>query len=818
MKLRSRLALQSSAYVLLATLALLLVINYQLKNYAIDIAKEKAQLILEEKQATISFIEHNLRPPLFHLIKEQSLPNSYFEPSWMSAGYINRKIMSYFNESKFSDYYYKNAAVNARSPENEADDIEKEFLSKVRNNSSIDYETAVVEFDGKPFLVNMQSNSSTFKEGCMKCHSKPENAPEGLTEKYGTERSFDKIVGDIPSVLSVRIPLEKVYAQINSLSYAIFLTLLVFVGLVFIIHWFVIDRLIVSPVKKITQKAVAITHDDKLLGQSLTSTGKGELAELSNAFSNMSEKLADSHKKMDLILNERTEELNSTKEELQTVFEEMLDGFALHEMIYDDNNTPIDYKFLKVNKAFEEITGLDQNDIVGKRILEVLPNIERHWIEKYGEVVQSGRPIKFMNYEKELNKHFEINAFRNQENHFACIFKDITERENAESERLQLEEKLRQSHKMEAIGTLSGGIAHDFNNLLSAILGYTEIAKEDISYGHPARQSLEQVLIASNRAKEIVKQILTFSRKEKMNRVPVKINTIVEEALTLLRATLPATIEIHQQIPTTCAYVLADSNQIHQVIMNICANAAHAMESSGGILHVTVDSCEAPDNRDGNRCVTVKIKDDGEGIDKDHLLRIFDPYFTTKEVGKGAGMGLAIVSGIVKSYGGKIGVDSTLGVGTTFTLTFPEFRGNVLHEIESAEATPTANKRLLIVDDEKYIADLMKRRTERLGYHVTALTDSLEALQLFKADPETFDLVITDQTMPSLTGYNLAIELMKIRPDIPVIICTGYNSNIDSEKAKSIGVRFCISKPVEKDELARTIREALSGKPYRAKS
>lgn len=810
MKLRSRLALQSSAYVLLATLALLLLINYQLKNYAIEIAEEKAQLILEEKQATITFVEDNLRPPLFYLIKEHNLPSSYFEPSWMSAGYINRKIMSYFNESKFSDYYYKNAAVNARSPENEADDIEREFLSRARNNSSMKYESSVVEFDGKPFLVNMRSNSSTFREVCMKCHSKPENAPAGLIEKYGAERSFDKVMGDIPSVLSVRIPLETVYAQINALSYAIFLTLLVFVGLVFAIHWFVVDRLIVSPVKIITQKAVAITQDNKLLGESLISAGKGELAELSSAFSNMSKKLADSHKKLDFLLKERTEALNSSREELQTIFDKMLDGFALHEMIYDDNNKPIDYKFIKVNQAFEEITGFDQNNIVGKRILEVLPNIERHWIEKYGEVVQSGKPVRFEKYEKELNKHFEINAFRNEDNQFACIIKDITEKINAESERLQLEEKLRQSHKMEAIGTLSGGIAHDFNNLLSAILGYTEIANEDIPDGHPARYSLEQVLTAGNRAKDIVKQILTFSRKETVERVPVKINTIVKEALTLLRATLPTTIEIHQHIQTTCAYVLADSNQIHQVIMNICTNAAQAMDASGGILHVTVESCEVSDNEAGGRCVIVKIKDTGGGIDKDHLGKIFDPYFTTKEVGKGSGMGLAIVSGIVKSYGGKIAVDSTPGVGTTFTLTFPEVQGTFLHEIESAESQPLASKRLLIVDDEKYMVDLTKSRAERLGYHVTALTNSLEALQLFKDDPEAFDLVITDQTMPALTGDNLAIELMKIRPDIPVIICTGYSSNIDSEKAKSLGVRFCISKPVEKGEFARTLREALS--------
>jgi len=393
---------------------------------------------------------------------------------------------------------------------------------------------------------------------------------------------------------------------------------------------------------------------------------------------------------------------------------------------------------------------------------------------------------------------------------------DVTDHNHAEMEKIKLESQLRQSHKMEAIGTLAGGIAHDFNNILAAILGYADMAMDDTPAHSPAKYQIEQVLKAGNRAKELVKHILSFSRKETHERVPVQTHLIVKEALKLLRASIPTTVEIKQNIDSSSGDILADPTQIHQVIMNICTNAAQAMEEDGGLLEVDLFSVElkAEDlanqpNLKLGRYVKLTVKDYGIGIDKQNLDKIFDPYFTTKDVGKGSGMGLAVVIGIVRSHDGMITVESTRGKGTTFNLYFPRIEVQIHKEIKDNEPLPKGKEKILVVDDEESMVDMTKRRLERLGYNVTAKTSSTEALELFRSQPDLFDLVITDQTMPNLTGEQLAKKLMEIRPHIPIIVCTGYSSKVDAEKANFIGISAFIMKPVDKKELSRTIRQVL---------
>lgn len=377
-----------------------------------------------------------------------------------------------------------------------------------------------------------------------------------------------------------------------------------------------------------------------------------------------------------------------------------------------------------------------------------------------------------------------------------------------------VESKLRQSHKMEAIGTLAGGIAHDFNNILAAILGYADMAKDDIPEYSPAKYQIDQVLKAGNRAKDLVKHILSFSRKESQERIPAQIHLIANEALKLLRASIPTTVKIQQNIDPACGNILADPTQIHQVLLNICTNAAQAMDENGGVLDVSLDCVELAENElaEGTKAgsyVRLVIKDTGEGIDPKVIERIFDPYFTTKEFGKGSGMGLAVVHGIVKSHDGMITVESNLGEGTTFSVYFPTIDLPVKEEIENAALIPTGKENILVVDDEESMVDLNKRRIERLGYRVTTKTSSMEALELFRSQPDAFDIVISDQTMPELTGVQLAKKLMEIRSDIPIIICSGYSSKIDAGKAKLIGISAFIMKPVEIMELANAIRDVL---------
>ncbi len=397
------------------------------------------------------------------------------------------------------------------------------------------------------------------------------------------------------------------------------------------------------------------------------------------------------------------------------------------------------------------------------------------------------------------------------------IVYDITARKKAEEEKAALETQLLHAQKMESIGTLSGGIAHDFNNLLGIILGNAELAMDDMPEWHPAKFSLNEIRTASLRARDVVKQLLSFSRKTDPKQRPVKLVQIVEDALKILRSSIPTSVEIHQNIPNdTDDTILADSTQINQVMINLFTNAAHAMEDGGGVITIGIENMDLdhvsayiyPDLSPG-RYVKLTVSDTGTGIDHEIKDRIFDPYFTTKEVGKGTGIGLSVVHGIVKSHNGAILVDSQFKKGTTFSIFFPVAEETVVIEAEPDDEFPTGNERILIVDDEKSMADIGRKRLERLGYEVEARTDPMEALELFRADPDQFDLVITDMTMPHITGDNLVKEILKIRPDMPTILCTGFSEKIDEEKAKKIGAREYIDKPFDRGKLSRLVRKVL---------
>jgi two-component system cell cycle sensor histidine kinase/response regulator CckA len=390
-----------------------------------------------------------------------------------------------------------------------------------------------------------------------------------------------------------------------------------------------------------------------------------------------------------------------------------------------------------------------------------------------------------------------------------CVGIDVTEK-------WQLEKRLTQAQKMEAIGTLAGGIAHDFNNILSAIIGYTELSLIDISKGSALQNNLQQVLKAGGRAKELVRQILSFSRQRESERVPVKVSLIVNEALKLLRATLPATIKIRHNIKSHLS-VLTDPTNIHQVLMNLCTNASFAMQADGGVLEVSLNDVDLdadfarqhPDVKPG-KFIRLMVKDTGSGMTAEATERIFDPFFTTKKVGEGTGMGLSVVHGIIKSHGGTILVESSPGMGSVFSVFLPAIETEVADQANQAQLVITGNARILFVDDEDFQADIGKRMLERLGYRVTARTSSVEALDLFRQSPDEFDLVITDMTMPDMTGDVLARNLISIRPDIPIIVCTGYSEKINSDIVKEIGIKELAMKPVVMKDIARMIERILS--------
>lgn len=396
------------------------------------------------------------------------------------------------------------------------------------------------------------------------------------------------------------------------------------------------------------------------------------------------------------------------------------------------------------------------------------------------------------------------------------IARDISKRKRAEQEKNKLEIQLRQAQKMESIGTLAGGIAHDFNNILFPIIGYAEMSLEDTPENSEIYNNIQEILKAANRAKDLVQQILTFSRKSEHECKPIQIRFIIEEVLKLLRASLPSTIEIVRQIEEKCDWIMGDAAQMHQLIMNLCTNAYHAMREKGGILEVSLknvvlsydDVAYYPDIKPGSY-VKLNIHDTGHGMGSEILERIFDPYYTTKKTGEGTGLGLSIVHGIVKTHKGYINVYSEPGNGTTFYVYFPGIVINDTGELPtlSEESPPGGDEHILLIDDEEQIAKMCQKKLERLGYRVTALTDSSEGMELFLRESEKFDLVITDRTMPGMTGLKLAGELLRIRPDIPIILSSGFGKVPLKEKA--IGIRGYVTKPVIISDLAKIIRRVL---------
>lgn len=403
----------------------------------------------------------------------------------------------------------------------------------------------------------------------------------------------------------------------------------------------------------------------------------------------------------------------------------------------------------------------------------------------------------------------------NQPQYFISHIKDITAQKNREKNRRKYERQLRQSQKLEAIGALAGGIAHDFNNILSAVIGYGELAMGRAEKGTPLADDLSEILTAGNRAKDLIKQILTFSREKEMAKNPVRLAMIVKECAKLLRSSIPATIDMITDLNSDAA-VMGDAAQFHQIVMNLCTNASQAMKRTGGQLTITLKdvlldkefAATHPDLSPGPH-VLLSIQDSGSGIPPDIIDHIFVPFFTTREKEEGTGLGLSVVHGIVKDFKGEILVYSEMGKGTVFKIYFPAVKKTPSHESVVPVSIPAGSERILLVDDEPSIVKMGKQVLESLGYHVTVRTNGIEALELFKARKDDFDLIISDMTMPKMDGEALVREIKKITAQIPIILCTGFNPNMDEDRAAALGISALAHKPFSKHELGMTIRRIL---------
>ena len=475
---------------------------------------------------------------------------------------------------------------------------------------------------------------------------------------------------------------------------------------------------------------------------------------------------------------------------------------------------------IMANESVQAVYGYHPDEIIGKHASMLTPQNDRSIQQSLSmmeqlfskDVVRIVEADRLRKDGRIIQVESSIVLLKNPDGNVAGAIsssRDVTDRK-------RLEEQLRQSQKMESIGTLAGGIAHDFNNILGVIFGYAELSREQAADNTVLANNITQILKAAERAKNLIRQILAFSRKSTFEAVPLHTHLIIKEALTLLRASLPSSISMQSDIDTTHDIVMADATQIHQVIINLCTNAAHAMRDTGGTLEVTLKPVDFDENSaaayngiEPGPYVQLSVRDTGTGIASDVIGRIFEPFFTTKAVGTGTGMGLSVVHGIVKSLRGDIKVYSEPGSGTVFHVVLPRRSEGTADQETPVLEPPCGNEAILLVDDEKLLLDVGLRLLNSLGYTVTSTHNPLEALALFKEDPAAFDAVITDQTMPDMTGFELARHMLEIRPDIPIILCTGYSDLVTSQSARDAGIREFIIKPLDRLTIAKTLRAIL---------
>ncbi len=903
-----------------------------MRQHALEEAKKDSQIILDHYVATHTYFSKELKPAVFH-VATPVMDDTYFEPAWMSSTYAVREIDNIFQDMSQVDYYYKECAINARSPENEADEFERAFLEKINADPKIMTTSSVRKIKKRPYFVVLRQ-AEKMEKSCLQCHGKPQNAPGKLLEIYGRERSFNRKLGEIVSAVSIRIPLTSAYSDANDLS--LFLSCF-FIGLLSILYgiqYFVFKRNILRPLSRLQTQAEKIASGADPIGtQVLMPRGK-ELVGIAQAFNHLSysirnnidnlecivyertqhlvelnqilEKEIESHKKTNTALRESKAMLQAAMDYSQAgvaiarapdgqllyvndsalnirgeVKEKIVDGIGIDQYVaswqilhfdetpYQSEEVPLTRAILFGEVCTEEfiVRRPDQEDRIVwanaapikndagdilygivvflditdrkkaeqenavnrirldisheiaamsetseakicdyalERMLElsesqigfwgyITPDGQEMQIHKWsneamaecavhdkpinfpitqagvwGEPVRTRSPIILNDYDEfhpakkgypeghvrisrfmavpvvDDGKIVAVAAVANSPRPYQTfdtqqlilLMKSVwnqIQRFRFNQERESLQSQMRQVQRIEAIGNLAAGIAHDFNNILFPIVGLSEMLLEDLPADSMDWENAREILQAGKRGSELVNQILTFSRQSEQKRIPVRIQQILKEVMKLSRSTIPTSINMSQEIQSDCGLVFADPTQVHQIAMNLITNAYHAVEAKGGEITVRLreikfgsEQLPKSDLLPG-RYALMSISDTGTGIAPANKEKIFDPYFTTKEQGKGTGLGLAVAYGIVKEHQGDIEVYST------------------------------------------------------------------------------------DMTMPNITGDRLARELIAIRPDIPIIVCTGFSERIDQGKAETIGIRGLLMKPVIKAEMAKTVRSVLDG-------
>jgi PAS domain S-box-containing protein len=504
------------------------------------------------------------------------------------------------------------------------------------------------------------------------------------------------------------------------------------------------------------------------------------------------------------------------EQKYQTLFKEMLNAMAIHEIILDEDGKPADYRFLEVNPAFTRMTGLRKEEVIGKTVLEVLPDTEDYWIQTYGRVALTGEPTFIAEYSRAFDKYFEVSAYGPAPGQFVCIFTDVTQRIRMEAERNKLQEQVLQAQKMQSIGRLAGGVAHDFNNMLGIIIGHAEIVTEQLRPADPMYSDIMQIRQAAKRSADITRQLLAFASKQNIAPREIDLNSLITNLLKMLRRLIGENIELSfQPYPEPCV-VCMDPSQIDQILVNLCVNARDSISAVGSITIATslLDASECEAQRQWQAIegdyVLLSVSDTGSGMDSETLDKMFEPFFTTKELGKGTGLGLATIYGIVQQNHGCIKAESKPGVGTRILIYLPRVADPSAREESALPKLIMGDQHILVVEDELAILNMTCRMLEKMGYHVITSADAAQALDLAK-DPEIrIDLLITDLMMPKLSGIKLAEQVQILRPGLPCLYMSGYSSAAIAPEADLIKHGVFMQKPFSALELSTKVSEALN--------
>ncbi len=517
------------------------------------------------------------------------------------------------------------------------------------------------------------------------------------------------------------------------------------------------------------------------------------------------------------LVQEKVQELQQSEEKYRNVMEYASDGI----FIFNTHGQHLD-----VNQKGCDMTGYSRKAILKMSIEDIIHENSLAETSLQLDPLIEGKHLiieRQLKHKEGKTVYTEISSKKLPDGRILGIMRDITEKKRAEEERLQLERQLRQTQKLEAIGTLAGGIAHDFNNILQGIIASVQLAKMKLSPMNEETEHLERAFGYCRRGANLVRQILTFSRQTEHQQSVINIVPVIKEVLKMIRSTLPTTVEIQQHLPNTCPNISGSLTQIHQVLMNLCTNAEYAMRETGGVLTIRLEEimlgqqeAEALSSEEkslvGGKYLKLSISDTGTGMSPKVQEHIFEPFFTTKPQDEGTGLGLSVVHGIVQDHKGAIQVESQLGHGTKFEIFFPTIPKAAVKPETKAFATWKGNERILLIDDEEPVVDMMKTILSGLGYKVVCFYRAKDALDAFLASPDSFDLVISDQTMPDMTGEQLAQTLLKNYPNLPIILMTGFSHVMDQEKARHLGVKSLLIKPIEMDQIGAAIRNALNPK------